>query len=78
MVNSRAEIAERYKISRARVTQVMELLRLPPEIQDYVMALTPRQKRLYSGRRLRDIVALPAESAQFKGFEELRSRVSGP
>ncbi len=43
VVNNRAKIARRYGLSRARVTQVMKLLTLPDEIQDYVMALPPRQ-----------------------------------
>ena len=52
MVRNPADIARRYGLSRARVTQVMSLLRIPDEIQEYVMALPPREQRRYSGRRL--------------------------
>ena len=40
-----AEIARRYGLSRARVTQIMNLLDLPDEIQEYVMALPPREHK---------------------------------
>lgn len=72
MVNNRAEIARRYGLSRARVTQVMNLLDLPDEIQEYVMALPPREQRHYSGRRLGEIVGLPNEVAQLAALDELR------
>jgi len=72
VVNNRAEIARRYGLSRARVTQVMSLLQLPRETQQYVMALPPREQRLYSGRRLGQIVALANEQAQVDAFENLQ------
>ena len=71
VVDNRAEIARRYGLSRARVTQVMSLLRLPDEIQQYIMALSPREQRLHSGQRLREIVALPNEVAQLAAVYEL-------
>ena len=74
VVNNRAEIARHCGLSRARVTQIMKLLQLPDEIQEYVIALPSREQRLYSGRRLREIAALPNELAQLRGFEELRDR----
>ena len=52
MVNSRAEIARHCGLSRARVTPVMSLLHLPDETQEHVLAFSPREQRLYSGRRL--------------------------
>ena len=78
MVNNRAEIAWRYGLSRARIAQVMSLLHLPDEIQEYVMALPPREQRLYSGRRPREIVALASGQAQLKAFEELQAGSRGP
>lgn len=58
-------------MSRTRVTQVLNLLQLPNEIRQYVTALSPREQRLYSGRRLREVVALPSEPAQINAFEDL-------
>ena len=71
MANGGAEIARRSGLSRARVTQVINLLHLPDEIQEYVIALPPREQRLYSGRRLREIVGIDNEAAQCKAFEDL-------
>ncbi len=72
VVNNRAAIARRYKLSRARVTQVMSLLRLPEEIRQYVISLPPGEQQLYSGRRLGEIVGLANEAAQLAALDELR------
>jgi len=71
VVNTRAEIAGRYGFSRARVTQVMSLLRLPESIRDHLSALPPDQQRLYSERRLREIVAVSDREAQLERFSRL-------
>jgi len=77
VVNNRAEIARLYGLSRARITQVMSLLQLPEEIQKYVMALPPWEQRLYSGRRLGEIVDLPNEVVQLAALDELRRTGQG-
>ena len=41
------------------------------------MAIPPREQRLYSGRRLREIVALPNEVAQLAMLHKLRRRTQG-
>jgi hypothetical protein len=38
-VETRAEIARRGGITRARVTQIMAMLRLPPETQEHILAM---------------------------------------
>ncbi len=38
-VRNRADIARREGITRARVTQIMALLRLAPEIQEHIQAI---------------------------------------
>ena len=43
VVNSRAEIARRYGISRARVTQIVSLLKLRPANQNHLLGLPPRE-----------------------------------
>ena len=58
VVNNRTEIARRYGLSRARATQIMNLLKLPQEIREYVMALPPQKQTNYSGRRLRNILGI--------------------
>lgn len=58
LVNSRAEIAERCGISRARVTQVLNLLKLPPELLS-LLAVSSDGK--WSERQLRGILALRSQ-----------------
>jgi hypothetical protein len=54
---TRAQIAARQGISRARVTQVMSLLALPPDIQRFLGTLTDsKQIRFFSERRLRRLL----------------------
>jgi len=72
VVSNRAEIARRYGLSRARVAQVMSLLRLPDEIQQYVVRVPPWEQRRYSRRRLRGIAVLPSQPTQLAALVELR------
>ena len=51
----------------------MSLLRLPDKVQEYIARLSREQQRLYSGRRLRNIVARANEQAQVDAFEELQN-----
>ena len=76
VVNNRAEIALRYGLSRARVTQVMKLLHLPGEIQEYVMALPPEEQRRYSGRRLQEVASIRDGAARAEAFEDVVKKVS--
>ena len=76
MVSNRAEIARRYELSRARVTQIMRLLTLPKKIQSRVVALPTEQQRRYSGRRLRELLPVRDEQAQVEAFEHLVRRGS--
>ena len=76
-VNNRAEIARLYGPSRGRVSQIMSLLHPPDEIQQSAIALPPQAQRLYFGRRLRQILAVPKGKAQAKAFEGLVKRLSG-
>ncbi len=47
-VHNQADIARREGITRARVTQVMGMLRLPPEIREHILAM-PEAGRLVRG-----------------------------
>ena len=58
---NRAWLARHHGLTRARVTQLMSLLRLHPDILDYVRNLpvgTP--ERLVTEKRLRTLTKLPA------------------
>ena len=71
-VDTQAEIARREGITRARVTQVMGLLRLAPEIREQILAL-PRTvcRPSISERALRPMTQLPQARDQLRTFQKL-------
>ncbi len=72
LVNSRSELARRYQMSRARVTQLMDLLDLAPEIREQLLQLETRKSvRRLSERRLRPLIHLRSPSAQIHQFQKL-------
>ena len=60
-VKRRADLARRFKLSRARVTQLMDLHKLHPDIRDFVRTLTGVGPRYISVRALRQICLTPHE-----------------
>ena len=73
-VKTRADLARRLGLSRARVTQVMYLLELAPEIRRYVEALEPTTERPFiTERRLRALARVPDPDDQRAEF----TRVTG-
>jgi hypothetical protein len=71
-VANQADIARREGVSRAHVTQVLMLLRLAPDIQESILALTehPAPPRL-AEHRLRPIALLQSPERQTAAFEHL-------
>jgi len=69
---TKAEIARMAGISRARVTQVMNLLNLHPDIQEYLKD-TKRclDAKLLTKRRLRHIAVIQNSEEQLTAFREL-------
>ena len=54
-VCSKSEIARKEGLTRARVTQIMNLLKLPAEMQEFLVKLEdPREIRKFSERKLRN------------------------
>lgn len=71
-VTSQAEIARRERISRARVTQILGLLHLAPEIQEQILSLTPTTTRsIVTERTLRPIALVPDHRQQLALFQAL-------
>jgi ParB-like chromosome segregation protein Spo0J len=72
-VSDQAEIARYEGLSRARVTQIMSLLRLSPEIQDTILNLpkTNRQHSIITERSLRPIAQLENQRQQVEAFKKL-------
>jgi len=70
-----AKIAENRGISRARVTQIMNLLKLPKEIISHVASVSDKQDcRLFCERNLRQILAKEDAAARLAAFRQLRSQ----
>ncbi|MGB9605736.1 MAG: hypothetical protein ACP5U2_17910 [Bryobacteraceae bacterium] len=71
-VPSQAAIARREGITRARVTQVMGLLRLAPEIQEYILSMSDAVRRpAITERTLRPIAQMEHRADQKAKFQEL-------
>jgi len=69
---TKAKIAAREGISRARVTQVMNLLRLPAEIlADLLAPPAPLEIHSFSERSLRVLVACGDEDIQTSRWRDL-------
>jgi len=69
-IASQAEIAHREGITRARVTQIMGLIRLAPEVQQHVLAFPPTFRRpAITERSLRPITAIEARGEQIREFQ---------
>ncbi len=62
VANNRAALARLHGISRARVTQVMALLRLHPDLVRFVRAAGSVGARTPSERRLRPLTRLPRDA----------------
>jgi len=74
-VRNQAEIAHREGITRARVTQVMAMLRLAPEIQQCVLSLPGMTRRpAITERALRPIAQIDNSGEQVNEFHKLVSR----
>lgn len=69
-VRNKTEIARREGITRARVTQVMGLLRLAPEIQDKILSFPDTLRPLLTERTLRPIVSITDSRAQSRALRK--------
>lgn len=72
-VRNQAEIACREGITRARVTQVMGMLRLSPEIKEHILSLPEMARRpSITERMLRPVGAIADQRDQVRKFRKLR------
>ncbi|GAB4326156.1 MAG: hypothetical protein Kow0059_22530 [Candidatus Sumerlaeia bacterium] len=75
--SSPADLARKLGVSRARVTQVLRLLRLAPEVLKRIAALgDPLPSPIVTERRLWPIVNLPAVEQRQRGEAILAGRES--
>ena len=72
--SNQAAIARREGITRARVTQVLGMLRLAPEIQQHILSMPKTVGRAtISERALRSITMLDDEHQQLQAFADILS-----
>ena len=71
-VKTQADLAREMGVSRVRITQVMSLLRLAPEIQDQLLRLTDQATiRFFSENRLRPLTQIDDSARQLEAFQKL-------
>jgi hypothetical protein len=71
-VGSQAEIARREHLTRARVTQILNLLRLTPEIQEHVLQLSKSTTRPpFSEHTLRRVMSHGKAKHQLAAFHQV-------
>lgn len=75
-VNSQAQLAKKLGISKARLTQIMNLLKLAPEIKLFLKNL--KESKLihyFTEKKLRPIAKTKDHQEQIKKFEEIKQRL---
>lgn len=69
---SRAILARREGVSRARATQIMHLLELPSEIQDQLLQRSGDQcSSVFTERKLQEVMLIQERQKQLAAFREL-------
>ena len=72
---NKAELTRRHGMSRARVTQIMNNFKLPPEIREGILNLPDKEQRFFTERRLRKIAGLSSPKKQIPAFINLKSGI---
>ncbi|MBU0479125.1 hypothetical protein KKC91_11230 [bacterium] len=69
---SRAQVGERFGVSRSRVCQMLNLLELDDRIKGYLLDIKdPKEHNFFTERRLRDIAITKDKDKQLRKFSEL-------
>jgi hypothetical protein len=71
-VKSHAELARKERISKTRVSQIMNLLKLPPEIKEQFTNPTGHQQITES--QLRKMATTKNRAQQIRKFQELKKK----
>jgi len=75
-VTTRADLAREMGVSRARVTQVTNLLRLDSEVQEKLLKLEDQgAMRFFSERRLRPLIQIEDPRRQLQEFERMLAQI---
>lgn len=76
VVHTKAGVARRYGISRARVTQIMNLLKLPSEIKHEIIQLSEERQQFFTERKLRKILNIVSVQGQMAASSTIRANLS--
>ena len=77
-VNSQAALARKIGISKARLTQIMNLLKLAPEIKSYIRKLDDQELlHFFNEKRLRPIASIQDEKIQIIEFKKIKKACLG-
>ena len=75
IVKSQADLARKEKTSRARITQLLNLLKLPEEIKMFLNNIDDkRQLQIFTERRMRKILRLKNSRIMVAKFNQLVSK----
>jgi hypothetical protein len=71
-----SQLANERGMTRARMTQIMNLLKLAPEIRDYIKNLEDTDEiKYFTEKKLRSIAILPKPNMQLVKFEKLKKHI---
>ena len=73
--DNKAELARRNSMSRARVTQIMNLLKLESRIKEEILNMSQSEQRYFTERKLRKIAGLSSSKKQLQAFDRLKSGI---
>jgi len=77
-VNTQAALARKLGISKARLTQIMNLLKLAPEIKSYIKKLDDQELlHFFNEKRLRPIASIQDEKIQIFEFKKIKKACLG-
>ena len=76
VVKTQADLAREMGVSRVRITQVMSLLRLAPEVQEQLLRLEDQRAiRFFRERRLRPLTQIEDTTQQVREFQTMLAQV---
>ena len=75
-MKTRADLAREMGVSRARLTQIMNLLRLDYAVQEQLLGLEDQRiVRFFSERRLRPLIQIEDPKQQVREFERMLAQI---